>query len=347
MLSRKKAIVSLILLMIFSVLTTSCSNPIPTSTTSPSTSPTPTLTTTTTTSPITTTTPSVTVTTGDHIGSLYWDGVNRTYIIHLPPADKQMEPMPLVFCLHGAGGDAEQTVKFTHGGFNTLADKDGFVVVYPSAVDGKWNDHRDPNFSQTDDVGFFTELIKQLSATYNIDGKRIYVTGISNGSHMTMCLAHELSEKFAAVAAVAYGMSEKEAAQPIATVPISVLVMTGTQDPLVPWQGGETYDMEGERMLGPILSVPDAVALIAAFNQCSSTPTITWIPDNDPTDGTRVLITTYSGGNQGTEVVLYAIIGGGHSWPVGWQYPVTVIGKTCRDIDANEVIWEFFKKHSR
>lgn len=273
--------------------------------------------------------------------------MNRTYIIHLPPAAKQKTPMPLVFCFHGGGGNGEQMVKLTHGGFNDLADTDGFIVVYPDGLDAKWNDGRDPNFSQADDVGFVAAMIRQFSKTYNVDLKRIYATGISNGSHMTMRLARDLSEQFVAVAPVAYGMSEKEAAQPIASTPISVLVMTGTQDPLIPWQGGETNDLEGERMLGPILSVPDAVKLIAAFDQCNATPKTAWIPDNDPADGTRVRVETYGGGSQGTEVVLYTIVGGGHSWPVGWQYNVITIGKTCRDIDANEVIWEFFKKHSR
>jgi polyhydroxybutyrate depolymerase len=294
--------------------------------------------------------PTTTITTypsGDHAGSIYWDGQNRNYIYHIPTDANSGKSMPIVFALHGGGGDAEQMVSLTHGGFNTLADRDGFIVIYPTALDGKWNDGRDPEFSQSDDVGFIAELIRQFSQNYNIDASRIYVTGISNGSHMAMRLARELSDKFAAAAAICYAMSEKEAALPVATEPISFLVMTGTQDPLIPWLGGETYDMEGERMLGPVLSVQGTIELLAAFDQCSPNPTITWIPDNDPDDGTRVRVEEYTGGANGTEAVLYQIIGGGHTWPVGWQYNVVVLGKTCRDIDANEVIWSFFQKHSK
>lgn len=287
-----------LLLVIIAVLSTGCSNPVTTTTTTQA--------------PTTTSTPTpTTYPSGDHLGSIYWDGQNRTYIVHVPTNADSSKSMPLVFCLHGAGGTADDMVQLTLGGFNTLADKDGFFVVYPTALDGKWNDHRDENFSQSDDVGFISELIKQFIQTYNVDAKRVYVTGISNGSQMIMCLARELTDQIAAVAPVCYSMSEKSAALPLATKPISVLIMTGTLDPLIPWKGGEATDLEGERMLGPILSVPDTASLLAAFNQCDMTPTITWIPDYDPQDGTRVRKEVYGGGSLGTEVILYQIIGGG------------------------------------
>jgi polyhydroxybutyrate depolymerase len=296
----------------------------------------------------TTTTQTSTVSvSGDHTASLVWDGQIRNYIYHVPANAYTGASMPLVFALHGGGGNAEQMMELTHSGFNELADRDGFWVIYPSALDGKWNDGRDPEFSSSDDVGFISALIDYFITNMNIDASRVYVAGISNGSHMAMRLARELSDKFAAAAAICYAMSEKEAALSVATEPVSFLVMTGTEDPLILWLGGETYDMEGGRMLGPILSVPDSVDVLTAFDQCSLEPEVIWIPDNDPGDGTRVRVEDYTGGMQGTEVMFYQIIGGGHAWPLGLQYNVVVLGKTCRDIDANEVIWAFFQKHSR
>jgi polyhydroxybutyrate depolymerase len=323
-----KKIILPVLLIAVIIFTAGCSGPAATNTT-------------------TTTTTTTTYPSGDHTASLFWDGQNRNYIYHIPTGADSSKSMPIVFALHGGGGDAEQMVKLTHGGFNTLADRDGFFVIYPSALDGKWNDHRDPAFSQSDDVGFISELIDEFIQNYHVDSHRVYVTGMSNGSQMTMCLARELTDRIAAVAPVAYSMSEKAAALPVGTEPISVLVMTGTVDPLIPWLGGNANDMEGERMLGPILSVPATVDVLTAFNHCNLTPAVTWIPDNDPHDGTRVRVEDYTGGKNGTEVVLYQIIGGGHTWPVSYQYNVAVLGKTCRDIDANEVIWAFFQKHSR
>jgi len=83
-------------------------------------------------------------------------------------------------------------------------------------------------------------------------------------------------------------------------------------------------------------------------NNCSTIPVVTVMPDIDPEDGTKVIRKEYSGGTDRSEVILYTIDGGGHTWPGGIQYlPAKIIGKTSRDIDATEVIWSFFKNHSR
>jgi len=256
--------------------------------------------------------------------------------------------MPLLIVFHGGAGTAEGMVKLTLGSLNVLADKEGFIVVYPDGIDKKWNDGRDEQYSKADDVGYISALIKQLTQTLNIDSARVYATGISNGAHMCMRLARELSGQIAAVAPVAYSMPERFASVPVSTNPISVLVITGTKDPFIPWEGGETPDFQGERRLGTILSVPKTVSVLIAHNQCALTPAITIEPDKDSQDGTRVRREDYKEGSQGTEVILYVIEGGGHTWPGGWQYlPPGIVGRTCRDIDANEVIWSFFQKHSR
>jgi polyhydroxybutyrate depolymerase len=339
---KTKLIVPWLAVIIF--LATGCSGPA-------ATTPAPKTDTVTATNTVTTAVPTATPTiypAGDHNGSLSWDGENRTYILHIPPGADSSRARPLVICLHGGGGTGEEMEKLTLGGFNTLADKDGFFVVYPDGIDNRWNDHRDEAFSQTDDVGFISELIKSFIQSYNVDSKRVYVTGISNGAQMSMCLAREVSDRLAAVAPVAYSMSEKSAALPVATEPISVLVMTGTQDPLVLWEGGEVPDLGGERMIGPMVSVRDTINILVAFDRCDPTPAVTWLPDNDPQDGTRVRLEEYGGGDAGTEVAFYAIIGGGHTWPGGLHAEEEgVAGKTCLDIDASEVIWEFFQRHSR
>lgn len=289
--------------------------------------------------------------TGDHPGSIFWDGVNRTYIVHIPSSYKNYSEFPLVILLHGGGGTSEGMEQLTLGGFNRLSDENGFIVVYPNGTEfpgerikTRWNDGRDDNFSNADDVGFLSALIDHLNEEWNIS--EVYVAGISNGAHMTMRLVREIGEKITAVAVVAYAMPEKFANVSIAEKPISILVMTGTKDPLVPWDGGETPDPRGDRKLGKVLSIPDTIKVFIAHNHCSSTPNITWLPDEDPKDGTRVRCEYYGGGDNETEIVLYAIENGGHTWPGGWQYlPEWFVGKTCRDIDANEVIWEFFESN--
>jgi polyhydroxybutyrate depolymerase len=291
---------------------------------------------------------------GDRHGSIAWDGLERTFLLHVPASWNGSRSLPLVIALHGGGGTGEDMAKLTQGGFNALADQEGFIVVYPDGTRfsqsprTRWNDGRDARYSQADDVGFLSALIDHLSDTLDIDRSRVYATGISNGAHMAMRLARELSDKVAAVAPVAYAMQMKYASVPAWPRPVSVLVMTGTEDPLIPWDGGETPDLTGERMLGRTLSVPETVRVLSAQDGCPATPEVTMEPDRDPEDGTLVRREVYTGCQKGTEVILVAIEGGGHAWPGGWQYaPAGLVGRTSRDIDACRVIWDFFSKHAK
>jgi len=123
--------------------------------------------------------------------------------------------LPLVIVLHGGGGTGEDQVKLTEGGLNTLADKEGFIVVYPDGFDKHWNDGRSGEETgyrtqeeNIDDVGFISSLISYFIKELNIDPKRVYVTGMSNGAMMSYRLACELTEKIAAVAPVAGNMPQ-------------------------------------------------------------------------------------------------------------------------------------------
>ena len=290
---------------------------------------------------------------GDHTDSIVWDGLERTYLIHIPSFYDRIKPMPLVIALHGGKGTGKDMIKLTRGSFNTLADKEGFIVVYPDGIEKNWNDGRlEMKFlsrahrENIDDVGFISVLIDRFAKELNIDKKRVYVTGISNGALMSHRLACELSENITAIAMVAGAIPKNKTYTSLPSSPISVLVINGINDPLTPWEGREI----GGRLkkLGVVLSIPETVKFWVTHNQCSSSPIITLEPDKDPRDGTRVRQEVYGQGNEGTEVILYAIEGGGHTWPGGYQYlPECIIGKTSKDIDANEVIWNFFKKHIR
>lgn len=283
----------------------------------------------------------------DYDGSIVFGGLKRTYHVHLPSSHDK--PLPLVFLLHGGGGSAKAMEKLIGEGFNTLGEKEGFIVVYPDAVEKHWNDGRELQRwrSQREkivDVGFISALIEHLSIEHRIDKKRIYATGISNGGLMSYRLACELTHQIAAIAAVASSMGESLSLSCAPSEPISVLIINGVGDPLVPWEGGEIR--LGPWRLGKVLSTSNTVEFWVERNKCSSPPLITWEPDRDPQDGTRVRKEVYAQCREGTEVVLYAIEGGGHTWPGGYQYlGEWIVGKTSRDIDANEVIWDFFKKH--
>jgi polyhydroxybutyrate depolymerase len=291
----------------------------------------------------------------DSTYSITAGGLKRTYLLHIPRTIDPGRSMPLLIALHGGGGTGQNMVKLTMGGFNELSDKNGFVVVYPDGIDRHWNDGRNndqtgyqANHEKIDDVGFISALIDNLIKKMKIDPNRVYVTGMSNGAIMSYRLACELSEKIAAIAPVAGNIPQKLLPSCSPANPVSVLAINNASDPLVPFNGGDVTGPFGMRKLGKVLSASESVKFWANHDKCSATPVITIEPDNDPQDGTRIKKVTYIKGENNSEVILYIIEGGGHTWPGGSQYlNEKIIGRTSRDLNADKVIWDFFEKHSR
>jgi polyhydroxybutyrate depolymerase len=286
--------------------------------------------------------------------SLIHNGLTRTYQLYVPHARDRAKPVPLVLVLHGGFGDGRGMEKLSQGGFDRLADRDHFVVVYPDGVERHWNDGRTgvsyrAHKEKIDDVGFVAALIDHLVRELNLDPTRVYAAGISNGALMSCRLAAELSDKIAAVALVTGSIPADMVARCLPPRPVPVLIVNGTKDPLLPWGGGEIrVGLFRTRRLGRVISTPDAVRHWVRHNGCADTPLITMEPDKDPSDGCRVRREVYPNGRDRSEVILYAIEGGGHTWPGGWQYAGEwLIGKTCRDLDANQVIWGFCQRHAR
>ena len=252
-------------------------------------------------------------------------------------------PMALVLALHGGGGNGEEMCSLP-GGIQELAESEGFIVTCPDAVEDHWNDGRGneqyrSQAEDIDDVGFLLALVEWLPEDYNVDPARIYVTGASNGGMMTQRLACEASGVFAAAAVVI-------ASQPVnldclPDRPISILFMNGTDDPLMPYEGGQVRFYRQE--LGEVLSTQETVTFWAGVNGCDPAPVTEMLPDLDPEDGTRIRLDAYFGCDQGSRVLLYTMQGGGHTWPGGSQYLArSVIGRVSRDLKANAVIWTFF-----
>jgi polyhydroxybutyrate depolymerase len=283
----------------------------------------------------------------DYSSSIFSGGLQRTYNVHVGSSYDKTRPTPLLIVLHGGGGTGQGMNKLTN--FNAIADRENFIVVYPDGFEKHWNDGRGvqqyrAQVQNVDDVGFISALIDHLSEELNIDTKRVYVTGISNGAMMSHRLGCELSQKIAAIAPVAGNIPVNMASIWAPSRPVPVLLINGTEDPLVPWAGGDVHF--GSAELGQVLSVVDTVKFWVANDKCASPPLIEQLPDKEPSDGTRVRTEIYGGCQDGAEVVLYAVEGDGHTWPGGLQYlPESIIGRTSRDFDAGEVIWQFFKEH--
>ncbi len=288
--------------------------------------------------------------------TLVVDGVERRYAIYIPEhLDGQASP--LVFELHGGGVYIEDLTG--ESGFKTpyklwmqLADSEKFIVVYPEGLNGAygkptWNDCRANAIvnSNADDVHFIAELITQISQQRKIDLKRIYVSGTSNGGLMALRLAVEIPQKITAVAAVAAAMpdsSECNAPQ----IPISVLFMNGTNDNHLPYEGGFVSNPPNPDH-GSVYSTEQSVFIWVTVDQTDRTPQIYTFPDLDPEDGSTVTRYSYLHGVNGTEVVLYKVIGGGHSAPsIAQQYSALFeryFNKQNHDIEMTSEVWNFFK----
>ncbi|HUM07003.1 MAG TPA: PHB depolymerase family esterase [Terriglobales bacterium] len=266
------------------------------------------------------------------------DGTKRQYLLYVPAAAAKGNPMPLLLVFHGGGGHDYNMPRFT--GFDDIADAHGFIVAYPDSVNRHWNDARE--LSTADDVGFIRALISDVERTYSVDAARIYATGISNGGFFSQRLACDLADRIAAVASVAATMPEPLVPICKPSRPVSVMFLQGTDDPLVHINGGAVAKTHGRN-----ISLADSVRFWTDHDATRKKPESSDLPHHDP-NGTSVHRDVYSGGKQGTEVIVYTIQGGGHTWPGGEQYlPAFLVGKVNHDIDASHVIWEFFSRHSR
>lgn len=268
------------------------------------------------------------------------DGLERVYIIH-PPKDNSA-PLPVVLILHGGGGNARQMVKFS--GFNDVADKENFLAVYPEGYEKNWSDGRigEELPMKRDDVKFISMMLDTLAVLYNIDTSRIFSTGISNGGFFSIYLAYKLSGKILAAAPVCAAIPENYSRVFLLNNPVSLMLINGTEDKLVKYDGGSVGFRDGDR--GHSISTDETIRLWVEQNGCSNTPAEENIPNTDLSDKCKAVKQTYTGGKNNSEVVLIKITGGGHTWPGGTQYlPKFIVGNVCNDFNAEEIIWEFFK----
>ena len=248
--------------------------------------------------------------------SMVHDGLDRTYLLHLPPEYDEDSAYPLVINMHGLGSNAYEQLFYSQ--FNQVGDTAGIILVYPNGYNNTWNIAFDVG---VDDVGFISALIDTLSDNYNIDQSRVYATGMSMGGFMSHRLACQLNDRIAAIASVT-GTLAYPGCNPERPVP--VLQIHGTADSTV-----------------PSLLVPPTMGVWINQNDCLDTTT-TELPDTDTTDQCTVTKSVYAPCDDDVEVILYTVNGGGHTWPGA---PIE-IGVTNYDIDGSVEIWNFFRRYT-
>ncbi len=191
---------------------------------------------------------------GSHTRTVHVDGRERSYLVHVPPKYDSKRPTPVVLALHGAWTNGPITALYS--GLNRTADEQNFIAVYPNGTGLRdtalfWNSgHLDkPVFGiqLVDDVKFIGALLDDLGTVTNIDPKRVFATGISNGGMMCYRLAAEMSDRIAAIAPIS-GTLCLDDCHP--KRPVSVLHFHGTQDKLVPYDGGRSAARSAALQIG-------------------------------------------------------------------------------------------------
>jgi polyhydroxybutyrate depolymerase len=291
---------------------------------------------------------------GDHVLRITHDGRARSAIVHVPPQAAQGHPLPVILNFHGASDDARSYQRYV--GMDRLADREGFVVVYPNGTGPfpdrllTWNAGAccgPAQISRVDDVGFVLALLDDLPKHIMVDPARVYATGLSNGAMLTYRLAAEAPERFAAIAPVAGAMALTTFSP---RAPISILHIHSVDDPLTRYAGGLGPPFSPAESRSTHASVTDTLALWRGFMGCPARPVNVerrYGRKGSPSADHSAVRLEWSPCRRGTDIVHWRLSGAGHAWPGTMRvYAYGLLGPPTNVIDANVEIWQFFRRHS-
>jgi polyhydroxybutyrate depolymerase len=288
-----------------------------------------------------------------HLTRLSIDGAGRERVSWVaPPPAGDASNRPLLIVLHGAGGQGPGTAALT--GLDRRGPAAGFLTVFPDGVGRVWNDSRGaPRLRRregVDDVAFLGALVARFAAEGRARGTGVYLAGISNGGLMSERLARLGLLPVAGVGLVAgQGTEASRAAMRTPSQPASVVLFSGTADPLVPYAGGPIgFGRRASRRRGASGGRGIAAATEVVAREWAAANGITGAPDVEQLARAGDLPVTRVTWHQAgcPSVVLHRIEGGGHTWPGGAQYlSPRIIGPVARALDASGIMLEQFRQN--
>lgn len=307
---------------------------------------------------------------------------DRAYDIHVPPGYDCTKPTPVVVVLHPGGHDKADAAKLTcpsdtteptnpnaPGCLNAVADQKGFVLVYPNGTKnpllpnqnvrtfnagGGENGYTCVSLyactQKVDELAYFNALLDDVEKLVNVDPKRVFATGFSNGGAMTHKLGCTLANRIAAIASVSGGNQYAANATCAPGRPVPVLHVHGDTDGCWPYLGGNAGCLATGKMVtipagpSPVVA-PSTIGGWVQRNTCGATPAGSDLPNPVGGDG-KVHLDAYGGCAQGADVELYTVQGGGHFWPGGYTYDASLPGVKNKDVNTSELVLDFFSKHA-
>lgn len=274
----------------------------------------------------------------------------RDYLIHIPPGYDGNRPLPMVIVIHGAFDNARGMEKFS--GFSALADRENLLVLYPNGIGilgwfQHWNAGHCCGKAQQDDiddVGFVASAIESAVQRFNVDRSRIFMLGFSNGGMLVYRFAAEKSDMLAGAAALAASIGSRNAdAQkqwqiPRPARPVAFLIMHGTADTDVPYEGHASQRRGTPRFYS---SVDESIGFWTDRNGCRQAEPVETLNQG------AVRLTRWSQCASGKPVWFYAIEDWPHIWPGKYFTAELPADNPLKDFDAAEIIWDFFKHVAR
>ncbi|MBK7098204.1 MAG: hypothetical protein IPH58_07425 [Sphingobacteriales bacterium] len=281
-------------------------------------------------------------------------GTQRNYHLFIPDNTTNA---PIVFLFHGNGSNYDDMlglsgVKAPYKIWLDIAQQENVIVVVPNGTLGSsnsrgWNDCRNDALTNplVDDVTFISNLIDFIKTKYNANTLKVFAMGTSNGGHLVIRLAQEIPAKVTAFASIVAANAVNSKCTN-STIKISALFMNGTNDPIMPYLGGQIASNRGE-----VFSTDNTIAYWVQRNATNPTPEITNINDLNTSDNSTVTKHLYKNGGSNTEVALYRVNDGGHTEPsIAQRYSplfLLTVGNQNGDIEMAQEVWNFFKTKSK